>query len=74
MKSLVYILAILFVISVNQFAQEADRYELASINFVGNESFPDDELKAHIQSEENPFWLWRLLYNTVSFIGSPPNY
>jgi outer membrane protein insertion porin family len=74
MKSLVYILAIVFVISVNQFAQEADRYELASINFVGNESFPDDELKAHIQSEENPFWLWRLLYNTVSFIGSPPNY
>lgn len=74
MKSLIYIFAIIFVISVNQFAQETDRYELASINFIGNESFPNDQLKEHIQSEENPFWLWRLLYNTVSFIGSPPNY
>jgi len=74
MKSLIYIFAIIFVISVNQFAQETDRYELASINFIGNESFSDDQLKEHIQSEENPFWLWRLLYNTVSFIGSPPNY
>jgi outer membrane protein insertion porin family len=74
MKSLICSFAIVFVISVNQFAQETDRYELASINFIGNESFPDDELKEHIQSEENPFWLWRFLYNTVSFIGSPPNY
>ena len=32
------------------------------------------ELKAVIQSEENPFWLWRFLYGTVSFLGSPPNY
>ena len=74
MKSVFYSLAFILTISVNQFAQESDKYELASINFIGNESFPDDELRAHIQSEENPFWLWRLLYNTVSFIGSPPNY
>ena len=55
MKSVFYSLAIILAISVNQFAQESDKYELASINFIGNESFPDDELRAHIQSEENPF-------------------
>lgn len=51
-----------------------ESYELASISFEGNETFTDTELKAVIQSEENPFWLWRFLYSTVSFIGSPPNY
>lgn len=51
-----------------------ESYELASISFEGNETFTDTELKAVIQSEENPFWLWRFLYATVSFIGSPPNY
>ena len=74
MKFFFYILVIAFMISASHFAQEDDRYELSSINFVGNETFDDAELKAVIQSEENPFWLWRFLYNTVSFLGSPPNY
>ena len=74
MKSLFYILAFIFLLGINHFAQETDSYELSSINFKGNESFDDDELKGVIQSEENPFWFWRFLYNTVSFIGSPPNY
>ena len=74
MKSFIFILSLIIVLSFNLFAQESEQYELASINFEGNNSFPDDELKTHIQSEENPFWLWRFLYSTVSFIGSPPNY
>lgn len=74
MKSFIYSLSFIIVISFSLFAQEGEQFELSSINFKGNNSFPDDELKAHIQSEENPFWLWRLLYSTVSFIGSPPNY
>ncbi len=74
MKFFFYILVIAFMISASHFAQEDDRYELSSINFVGNETFDDSELKAVIQSEENPFWLWKFLYNTVSFLGSPPNY
>ena len=74
MKSLFYTFAFIFFLGINHFAQETDSYELSSINFRGNESFDDDELKGVIQSEENPFWLWRFLYNTVSFIGSPPNY
>lgn len=74
MKFFFYILVVVFMISASHFAQEDERYELASINFVGNETFDDEELKAVIQSEENSFWLWRFLYNTVSFIGSPPTY
>jgi len=74
MKFFFYSIALILIFSVSHFAQEDDRYELASINFVGNETFDDAELKAVIQSEENPFWLWKFLYNTVSFLGSPPNY
>ena len=41
-------------ISASHFAQEDDRYELSSINFVQfNETFDDSELKTIIQSEEN---------------------
>lgn len=74
MKFFFYILVVSFMISANDFAQEDDRYELTSINFIGNETYDDAELKAVIQSEENPFWFWKFLYNTVSFLGSPPNY
>lgn len=74
MKFFFYSIVLILIFSVSHFAQENDSYELASINFVGNETFDDAELKAVIQSEENPFWLWKFLYNTVSFLGSPPNY
>jgi outer membrane protein insertion porin family len=74
MKFFLYSLALTLTACVNQFAQDDVRYELSSIKFVGNEVFSNAELKAVIQSQENPFWLWRLLYSTVSFIGSPPNY
>ncbi len=74
MKIFLYIIIVTFLISSNHFAQEDDRYELSSISFVGNETFNDAELKAVIQSQENPFWFWRFLYNTVSFLGSPANY
>lgn len=74
MKFLLYTIAFVLILGINHFAQGTDNYELSSINFRGNESFDDDELKEVIQSEENPFWLWRFFYNTVSFIGSPPNY
>lgn len=74
MKLFLYTLTFIFCLSVILLAQEKADYELSSIIFEGNETFTDAELKTAIQSEENPFWLWRFLYNTVSFIGSPPNY
>jgi len=74
MKIFLYIIVVFFMISSSHFAQEDDRYELSSINFEGNDTFDDAELKAVIQSQENPFWFWRFLYSTISFLGSPPNY
>lgn len=74
MKHLLCCICLALCFSMFSRAQDMESYELASISFEGNETFTDTELKAVIQSEENPFWLWRFLYSTVSFIGSPPNY
>ncbi len=76
MKFIFYGFFIVFISSsfVELSAQQTELYELSSIDFTGNETFNATELKSVIQNEENPFWLWRFLYNTVSFIGSPPNY
>jgi outer membrane protein assembly factor BamA len=76
MKFLLYIIVFILTISVSHFAQEDGRYELSSISFTGNETFTDSDLKYVIQSEENPFWLWRYMYSTLPFLGlgSPPNY
>lgn len=74
MKHLLCCICLALCFSMSSRTQDMESYELASISFEGNETFTDTELKAVIQSEENPFWLWRFLYSTVSFIGSPPNY
>ncbi len=76
MKFLFYSIVLVLALSFNHFAQESDQYELSSIYFEGNETFDDEELKAVIQSEENPFWLWRSMHSTLPFLGlgSPPNY
>lgn len=74
MKHLLCCICLALCFSMSSRTQDMESYELASISFEGNETFTDTELKAVIQSEENPFWLWRFLYATVSFIGSPPNY
>jgi outer membrane protein assembly factor BamA len=69
-----YILILLLLFSLKDIpAQQETKFELASINFEGNLSFPDEELKAVMQSNENPFWFWRLL-NSFTPLGSPPNY
>jgi len=73
MKFLIYIVSLILIFSVCHFAQEEDRIELSSITFIGNETFPDGDLGAAIQSEETPMWLWTFL-NSFTFLGSPPNY
>ena len=73
MRLILHIAILFLIITAVQFAQEDEKIELSSINFIGNETFSDDDLKAVIQSEENPMWLWRFL-NSFTFLGSPPNY
>ena len=74
MKHFLYTVTFILCLSAIHIAQENENYELSSIIFEGNETYTDTELKAVIQSAENPIWLWRFLYSTVSFLGSPPNY
>jgi len=73
MKFNFYIFILILCFAASNFAQEDDRIELSSITFEGNETFSDADLKAVIQSEENPMWLWTFL-NSFTFLGSPPNY
>jgi outer membrane protein insertion porin family len=73
MKFLIYIVSLILIFNVCHFAQEEDRIELSSITFIGNETFSDGDLRAAIQSEETPMWLWTFL-NSFTFLGSPPNY
>lgn len=74
MRLFLYIVILFLFFAAGQYAQEGEEIELSSIYFIGNESFSDDDLRSVIQSEENPMWLWRFLYSTISFLGSPPNY
>ncbi len=55
------------------FAQQQEDFELSSINFEGNEEFPDSELESVLQSKETPWWFWKFL-NSFSGLGSPPEY
>jgi outer membrane protein insertion porin family len=73
MKFNFYIFILIFSFTASSFAQGDDRIELSSITFEGNETFSNADLKAVIQSEENPMWLWTFL-NSFTFLGSPPNY
>jgi outer membrane protein insertion porin family len=73
MKFHIYIFSLILLFSVCHFAQEEDRIELSSISFIGNETFSDGDLRAVIQSEESPMWLWMFL-NSFTFLGSPPTY
>ncbi len=64
---------LLVLLNERVFAQKTQEYELSSISFSGNNTFSDAELKAVLQSKENPWWLWRFL-DSFTFLGSPPNY
>ncbi len=55
------------------FAQEEDKYELISVDFVGNEFAPSRVLADIIISKETPFWFWKFL-NTFSSLGKEPIY
>ena len=73
MKFLIYIFILILLFNAKQFAQEDENIELSSISFIGNENFSDADLRAVLQSQESPMWLWTFL-NSFSFLGSPPNY
>src|SRR3970040_3063149 len=70
---LIFLFINTFYTSIETLAQVSENYELVSIDFEGNNNFSKSELLSGIQSQENPFWLWRFL-NSFTPLGSGPVY
>ena len=64
-----YVLLILSIISLNCFSysQSYYDYELSSIQFEGNNSYSESELKLIIESKESPWWFWTFLNSFTPF-------
>ena len=59
-------LMVLF-ISGTMFSQSYRDFEVTKINFEGNNSFSESELKSIIASKETPWWFWKFLDSFTSF-------
>ena len=71
-KKQLVILVFLF-LAIPLFAQQSKRYQLNSIDFVGNNSFSSSVLKEIIFSQTTPWWFWKFLHSFTSF-GKEPVY
>lgn len=71
-KKQLVILVFLFS-AIPLFAQQSKRYQLNSIDFVGNNSFSSSVLKEIIFSQTTPWWFWKFLHSFTSF-GKEPVY
>ena len=63
----------IFLLAPLLFAQTEKKYELDNINFSGNNSFSESELKDVIISRESPNWFLQFL-NKFSSFGDDPVY
>ncbi|MGE5352995.1 MAG: POTRA domain-containing protein, partial [Acidobacteriota bacterium] len=77
----ILLLAIVIVISGNNFLfaqtedqENAEQYELISIEFHGNNSIPSSVLETVISSKVTPNWFYKLLHKVSSSLGLPPEY
>ena len=55
-------------------AQEKEKYELAKIEFSGNNNYSSSKLSDLIISKETPAWAWKFLNSIYSSIGKEPVY
>ncbi len=67
------VLILFFIVSLKLFAQTGARYELSSINFVGNRYFSSSTLADLIYSRPTPWWFWKFLHS-FSSLGKEPVY
>lgn len=66
--------ALYLLLSTNlTFSQSYREFELASIEFEGNNSFSESALKSILASKETPWWFWKFLNSFTSF-GEEPEY
>lgn len=66
-----YLFLIISLLSLSGFSysQSYYDYELSSIQFEGNNSYSESELKLIIESKESPFWFWTFL-NSFTPLGN----
>ena len=62
-----------FILSVQLFAQPGKQFELNSISFEGNNTFPSSTLSEVITSQQTPWWFWKFLHS-FSSLGKEPVY
>jgi len=67
------VIFLLFILTLPLFAQQGTRYELNSIDFVGNNSFSSSSLREIIFSQTTPWWFWKFLH-TYTSLGKEPVY
>ncbi len=67
------VLILFFTASIQLFAQPGIRYELNSINFIGNNYFSSSTLHGLIYSRPSPWWFWKFLHS-FSSLGKEPVY
>ncbi len=68
MKKKFYIILSLFIIlCFNIQAQEAEKYELKSVDFEGNEEYSSSVLDYVIYSQESPWWFWKFIHSITGF-------
>jgi len=68
MKKIFYIILSLFIFfSININAQKAEKYELKSIDFEGNQKYSSSELNYVIYSQESPGWFWKFIHSVTGF-------
>jgi len=67
------VIILFFLLTIPLFAQQSDRYELNSIDFVGNNSFSSSTLQDIIFSQTSPWWFWKFLHSFTS-LGREPVY
>lgn len=48
-------------------AQAQQRYEVGTLELIGNDELPVDQLLSVIQTRETPWWLWKALYSKPEY-------
>ncbi len=67
------VLILFLILSLKLFAQPGAKYELNSINFIGNHYFSSSTLADLIYSQQTPAWFWKFLHS-FSSLGKEPVY
>ncbi len=73
-RKFILVILLLIIFSDSGFAQSYRDFELKKIQFEGNQSFSEGDLKFILASKETPWWFWKFLDSFTSFGKEPEFY